>query len=45
MAMRFPMLTECNYHAMISIFRNDGSVAVVHGGIELGQGVNVKVRI
>lgn len=42
--MRFPMDTLCNYHAMVSVYRGDGSVAVVHGGVEVGQGINTKVR-
>ena len=28
---------------LISIYENDGSVAVTHGGIEMGHGINTKV--
>jgi len=33
------------YNVMISIYAGDGSVAVTHGGVEIGQGINTKVII
>ena len=30
-------------HVLLSIYETDGSIAVTHGGIEMGQGMNTKV--
>ncbi|KAG8310134.1 hypothetical protein J6590_069746 [Homalodisca vitripennis] len=40
--MRFFIATIGAYHATISVYSKDGSVAISHGGIEIGQGINTK---
>ncbi|XP_073980918.1 uncharacterized protein isoform X2 [Rhodnius prolixus] len=41
--MNYPFKYWGAWYGMVSIFGMDGSVAVSHGGIEMGQGLNTKV--
>ncbi|XP_049801265.1 uncharacterized protein LOC126236198 isoform X3 [Schistocerca nitens] len=41
--MRYPFIYLGNYHSVVSIYADDGTVAVIHGGVECGQGINTKV--
>ena len=34
-----------NCTVLVSVFTGDGSVSVVHGGVEIGQGINTKVYL
>lgn len=43
MAMKYGFFYFGTYSAYLSIFHEDGSVAITHGGIEMGQGLNTKM--
>ena len=32
------------YHCLVSVFAGDGTISVTHAGLEMGQGINTKVR-
>ncbi|CAK1542967.1 unnamed protein product [Leptosia nina] len=41
--MQYDVFFFGNYNSIVSIYHGDGSVAIIHGGIEMGQGLNTKV--
>ncbi|XP_015110494.1 xanthine dehydrogenase [Diachasma alloeum] len=43
MPMKYPLELGGMWNALISVYPRDGTVAVLHGGIEVGQGINTKV--
>lgn len=42
--MNYPFVLFAPYSVFMSIFAQDGTVAISHGGIECGQGINTKVE-
>ena len=46
MPVRFhlPSKAYTPYTVLVSIYADDGTVAISHGGVEIGQGINTKVR-
>lgn len=41
--LKYALVYAGNFSALVSIYAADGTVAVAHGGIECGQGINTKV--
>lgn len=41
--MSFPVIYVTSFSSYVAIYHGDGTVAVSHGGTEIGQGINTKV--
>lgn len=43
--MKYPFMYYGHFNVLVSIYAHDGTVAISHGGIECGQGINTKVMM
>lgn len=41
--MRYPVEFICEFPAYVAVYHGDGTVAISHGGAEIGQGIHTKV--
>ncbi|XP_059045049.1 xanthine dehydrogenase/oxidase-like [Achroia grisella] len=41
--MSYPISIQMDYHILLSVYHADGTIAIKHGGIEIGQGMNTKI--
>jgi xanthine dehydrogenase/oxidase len=42
--MAYPIKVASGFYSLVSVYEGDGTVMVCHSGIEMGQGINTKVK-